>query len=146
MPNKLANAFIAAILRSPLHPLLGDSFAVIAVTGWKTGRRISTPINVSRMGEDLIVVSYRERTWWRNLRGNRAGELRLGGKTIPVKAEIIEQPKDVKDGLRACFERYPAYAKYFEIRMDPQGRIADADLEKAVRERLIIRLIAAPQA
>jgi hypothetical protein len=90
MPNPISNAFITAILRSPFHSLLGDSFGVITATGRRTGRRISTPINVSRMGEEFTAVSYRKRTWWRNLAGGRAGELQVGGKTIPVTARIID--------------------------------------------------------
>jgi hypothetical protein len=58
MPNSIANVFLMALLRSPLHPLLGDSLAVISLTGRKTGRRISTPINVAREGNGFSVVSF----------------------------------------------------------------------------------------
>jgi deazaflavin-dependent oxidoreductase (nitroreductase family) len=141
MPNPIGNAFISAILRSPLHPLLGDSFGVITVTGRKTGRRISTPINVARAADGFTVVSTRGRTWWRNLLDGRAGELRVGGKTVPVTARIADQPGEVRDGLKAYFERYPEYAKYFGIRRDERGVIPDADLARAAGERVIIRLI-----
>jgi deazaflavin-dependent oxidoreductase (nitroreductase family) len=141
MPTPIGNAFVLFLLRSPLHPLLGGSFAVITVTGRKTGRRISTPINVARAADGFTVVSYRSRTWWKNLLGGRAGELRVGGKTIPVTARIAEQPGEVRDGLKAYFERYPEYAKYFGIRRDEQGMIPEADLARAAGERVIIRLI-----
>ncbi len=141
MPTPFGNAFMSVLLRSPLHPLLGDSFAVITVTGRKTGRRISTPINVAREPEGFTVVSYRNRTWWRNLLGGRAGELLYQGKTIPVTARIADQPGEVRDGLKAYFDRYPDYAKYFGIRRDEQGAIAEADLTRAAGERVIIRLI-----
>jgi len=62
MPTPIGNAFITAILRSPLHSVLGYGFGLITVTGRRTGRRISTPINVSRLGEEFTVVSYRKRT------------------------------------------------------------------------------------
>jgi deazaflavin-dependent oxidoreductase (nitroreductase family) len=140
MPNPIANAFMKAIIRSPLHPLLGDSFAVITVTGRKTGRRISTPINVARTGEGFTVVSFRNRTWWRNLLGGRPGQLRVGGKTVPVTARILERPEEVRDGLKAYFERYPGYAKYFDIRSDGQGGVLQTDLERVAAERLIIQL------
>ena len=141
MPNPIGNAFMSAILRSPLHPLLGDSFGVITVTGRKTGRRISTPINIARAADGFTVVSFRNRTWWRNLLGGRAGELRAGGKTIPVTARIIEQPGEVQDGLKAYFDRYPEYSKFIGIRRDEQGVIPEADLARAAGDRVIIRLI-----
>jgi deazaflavin-dependent oxidoreductase (nitroreductase family) len=141
MPSSIANAFLTALLRSPLHPLLGESFAVITVTGRRTGRRISTPINVARLGEGYTAVSFRKRTWWRNLLGGRTGELRVGGKTVSVTARIIDQPAEVRDGLMAYFESYPGYAKYFEIRTDGQGRIADEDLVRVSKDRVIIQLL-----
>ncbi len=141
MPTPLGNAFMSILLRSPLHPLLGDSFAVITVTGRKTGRRISTPINVAQAADGFTVVSYRSRTWWRNLLGGRSGELRVGGKTIPVTARIADQQDEVRNGLKAYFERYPEYAKYFGIRRDKHGMIPEADLARAAGERVIILLI-----
>jgi len=46
----------------------------------------------------------------------------------------------VRDALKEYFERYPDYAKYFEFRCDPQGRILDGELERVAKDRLIIRL------
>jgi deazaflavin-dependent oxidoreductase (nitroreductase family) len=140
MPAPIGNVFMSALIRSPLHLLLGDGFAVITVTGRKTGRRISTPINVSRMDEGWMVMSLRARSWWRNLLGGRAGELHHRGKTFPVAARILDQPDDVKNALRQYFERHPAYAKFFEIRLDEQGRIPEEDLDRIARDRVIVRL------
>jgi deazaflavin-dependent oxidoreductase (nitroreductase family) len=110
-----------AMINSPLHPLLGDSFAVITVTGWKTGRSISTPINVSRDGDSYTVMSMRDRTWWRNLRGDKPARLRVGGKAFAVRGELIEDPGAVRDELKQYFHRYPDYAKYFNIRLTRGG-------------------------
>ncbi len=52
MPHPLADAFLMALLRSPLHPLLGDSFAVITVTGRKTGRPFSLRSTSRAKGTD----------------------------------------------------------------------------------------------
>jgi deazaflavin-dependent oxidoreductase (nitroreductase family) len=112
MPGLISNAFMKAILVSPLHAMPGDSFAVITVRGRKTGRRISTPINVSPQDGEFTVISYRNRTWWRNLRDGRKGELHHRGKTFPVTARIFEQPSQVPAELKAFFGRYPGHAKY----------------------------------
>jgi len=69
MPSALENFFMKAIINSPFHSLLGESFAVITFEGRKSGKRYSTPVNVARVDSTWIVVSMRERTWWRNLRG-----------------------------------------------------------------------------
>ncbi len=86
------------------------------------------------------MVSYRSRTWWRNLRDGRTGRLRVGGKTVAVSARIIDRPSDVADGLRAYFERYPGYAEYFGIRPEENGRIPEADLERIAKDRVMIHL------
>ncbi len=139
MPTAFGNAFMKAILYSPLHSLLGNSFGVIIVTGRKTGRRISTPINIAPQDEGWTVVSYRNRTWWRNLRDNRMGKLRVAGKTMTVKARILESASEVEAGLKDYFERYPAYAKYFGMRTDAGGKIPEEELKRVARDRVIIR-------
>jgi deazaflavin-dependent oxidoreductase (nitroreductase family) len=129
-----------AMINSPLHSLLGDSFAVITVTGRKTGRPISTPINVSHDEDSYTVVSMRNRTWWRNLGGDTPARLRVGGKTFPVRGEIVEDPGKVREELQKYFQKYPGYAKYFNVKLTPEGGFDSNDLQRAAEERLIIRL------
>ena len=56
------NSFIAWLLRSPLHGLLSGNTLLITVTGRKTGRPITTPVNYVRDGDRLWVISNRDRT------------------------------------------------------------------------------------
>ncbi len=129
-----------AMINSPLRSLHGDSFAVITVTGRKTGRSISTPINVSRDEGSYIVVSMRHRTWWRNLSGDTLARLRVSGRTFAVRGEIIEDPGAVGDEQRKYFKRYPDYAKHFNINLTPEGDLDPDGLQRAAEERLVIRL------
>ena len=145
MPGTLSNWFIRTMVNSPLHPLLGVSFAVITVHGRKTGKAYSTPINVAREGDAFTVVSLRDRTWWRNLRGGAVAELRVGGKQMAVRGEILEQPEQVVAGLVAYSQRYPHYAKYFKIQLGANSQMIREDLERVANERVIIRLCPAPE-
>jgi deazaflavin-dependent oxidoreductase (nitroreductase family) len=144
MPNLIANKFMQTMIASPLHPLLGGGFAVITVTGRKTGRRISTPINVSPQGTEFTVVSTRNRNWWKNLRDGKKGELRYQGKTISVTARIVDQASEVPAELKAFFGRYPGHAKYFGVRMDDHGSPLEEDLTRAAKDRVIIFLLTVP--
>jgi deazaflavin-dependent oxidoreductase (nitroreductase family) len=141
MPNPIANAMLALVLNSPLHALLGNSFAVISLSGRKTGRKISTPVNVAPEDGGYTVVSYRNRTWWRNLLGGRPGTLRVAGKNIAVTARIDDQPAAVRSGLQKYFERHPGYAKYFEVQSDGAGGFRSEDLDRVSADRVIIHLI-----
>jgi deazaflavin-dependent oxidoreductase (nitroreductase family) len=140
MPSVLGNLFIKGIVNSPLHPVLGSSFAVITVRGRKTGKPYSTPINVRREGDTYTIVSLRSRTWWRNLRAGAPAQLRVSGKRLAVGGEVVEGHDEVVEGLAAYFKRYPVYAKYFGIALGRDGQPAEQDLERAADERVIILL------
>ena len=140
MPSRLGNFFISALVRSPLHPLLGDSFAVISLRGRRSGRRISTPINVLRDGDTLMVVSMRARTWWRNLRSGEPASLRLAGNSHTVRGEVIEDPDQVGEELTRYFSHRPGDAKYFGVQLRADGSPSAGSLSHAARERVIIRL------
>lgn len=140
MPSKISNFFVKGILRSPLHPLLGPRFAVIAVTGVKTGKSFATPINITSCDGGYMVVSRRNRTWWRNLRGGRSGLLTASGKTLPVVGRVIEEPTEVVAGLDDYLQHHPGHARYFQVKLDSDGRPLAADLEEAAKQRIIVRL------
>jgi deazaflavin-dependent oxidoreductase (nitroreductase family) len=139
MPGKISNFFMKAIVNSPLHPLLGSRFAVITFEGRQSGKRYSTPINVTRDGDSFTAVSLRGRTWWRNLRGGRAASLRVAGKRYAVRGEVVEDRAAVVDGLAQYFKQNPGYAKYFGVQLAPDGELLSEDLGRAADERVIIR-------
>ena len=140
MPNAISNFFMKTIVNSPLHPLLGNRFAVITFEGRKSGKRYSTPINVTQAGDTFTAVSLRSRNWWRNLRGGRGAELRVSGRQYTVRGEVLEDHGGVIDGLTQYFKQNPGYAKYFGVRLAPNGEPASEDLDRAANERVIIRL------
>ena len=59
--------FMTWMLRSPFHIFMGGVL-LITVTGRKSGRAISTPVNYARDGDTLLVTSKTDRTWWKNVR------------------------------------------------------------------------------
>ena len=91
--NRLANPFVALLLRSPLHGLLGGSVALITVTGRKSGRRYTTPVQFVRRGATLYVTSRPERRWWRNLRDEAPVALQLGGRRVNAVAAVLSSPE-----------------------------------------------------
>lgn len=140
MSTNIIHRTIMALVRSPLHTLLGESWAVIQVRGLKTGQLYTLPINLVRDGETMIVVSYKHRTWWRNLREGQHAMLRIGGKDLEVRGELVEADEDVRNGLLWFFEKYPGYARYFNVQRGKDGRPFPEDLERLVQERVLIRL------
>ena len=140
MPSTIGNFFMKSIVNSPLHPLLGNKFAVITVEGRQTGKLYSTPINVTKDGDLFIAVSLKSRSWWRNLRGGQLAKLRLSGKQYAVRGEVVEDRDRVADGLAHYFKQNPGYARHFGMRLAPDGELAKDELDRAANERVMIRL------
>ena len=105
--NKVGNPFVSFLLQSPLHGLLGAKFMLITVTGRKTGRTFTTPVNYVREGDVLTVISRKDRTWWRNLSEPAPvfvrikGRKRAGmGRVLPLEgAELIAAVQDFYAGM-----------------------------------------------
>ena len=79
--------------------MLSGSTMLITVTGRKTGRSYTTPVNFVRRGNDLYVISRPERTWWRNLRLAARATVFLEGREYGAQGEVVS-PNDAQ--LRAA--------------------------------------------
>jgi hypothetical protein len=90
------NPILTWLLRSPFHGMLSSSTMLITVTGCKSGKAIRTPVNYVDMGEELLTVSFRRRTWWRNLRGGAPVTLWLRGRNVKAHSVIIEDDEGVQ--------------------------------------------------
>jgi deazaflavin-dependent oxidoreductase (nitroreductase family) len=100
-PSK-SNRFVTFMLRSPLHVFMGG-IMLITVTGRKSGRAITTPVNYVRDGDTLLITSKVDRTWWKNLRGGAPVTLLINGKTYQAHATVIEDRATVEHELLRFF-------------------------------------------
>jgi deazaflavin-dependent oxidoreductase (nitroreductase family) len=100
-PSK-SNRFVIWMLHSPLRVFMGD-ITLITVTGRKTGRAISTPVNYVEDGETLLITSKNDRTWWKNLRGGAPVTMLIKGKTYQAEATVSEDCTVVEPELLRFF-------------------------------------------
>jgi deazaflavin-dependent oxidoreductase (nitroreductase family) len=137
------NAIMAWVLRSPLHGLLSQSTMVMTYTGRKSGKVYSTPMNYVRVreagGDVFLTTSYRQRAWWRNLRGGAPVVLRVQGKDLKARAEVIEAETGVAEGLKRFLLSVPAWAQYYNVKLDPDGKPTASDVAEATKTRVIVR-------
>lgn len=101
---------------------------------------ISTPTNYLRDGNTLWVISWRERTWWRNLRGGGNVRVLLAGKSVEGRGQVIEEKKAVAQSLFEYYRKVPPYAKYAQIGLDAAGIPISADCERAALKLVIVRI------
>jgi deazaflavin-dependent oxidoreductase (nitroreductase family) len=138
--NQLGNKFISLVLRSPFHGMLSKSTLLITVKGRKTGRKYTTPVNYLRRGDVLTIISFRSRTWWRNLRSGSEVTLQLRGRKVKGKGDVIEDESGVADALTDYFQQAPNYAKYFSVTFDEAGQPNRADVDREARIRVVIHV------
>jgi deazaflavin-dependent oxidoreductase (nitroreductase family) len=138
--NQVGNQFMKVILRSPFHGLLSGSIVLITVTGQKSGKAYTIPVNYLRQGDILSIVSLRNRTWWRNLRGGSPVTLRLQGQDVKRWGKVIEDDQGVAAGLAAHLQQAPRYAKYFGVTLNSSGQLRSEDIALAAQTRVVIQV------
>jgi len=134
------NTLINWVLRSPFHGLLSNGMMLLTVTGRKSGRKISTPVNYLRDENTLWVISWRERTWWRNLRGGANVWILLTGLGAEGRGLVIEETEQVTQSLFEYYQKAPQYAKYVKIGLDSAGKPILADCERAAQKMVMVRI------
>ncbi|MBI5030194.1 MAG: nitroreductase family deazaflavin-dependent oxidoreductase [Chloroflexi bacterium] len=138
--NQIGNQFVKAILCSPLHGLLSRSFVVLTLTGRKSGKAYSTPVNYQRQGNILRIVSFRNRTWWRNLRGGAPLIVRLNGREVEGWGSVAESNETVTAELLAYLSSAPQVAKYFDVTLDSKGCPKSEDVAQAARTHVMLQI------
>lgn len=135
------NGAVAALLRSPLHPLVSGQMMLITYTGRKSGVTYSTPVNYVRDEEVLWIVSSRERTWWRNMRGGLPVSLRLCGREAPAAAVVVESEAGVAKALNRICELDARYARALGIVVAENGTADEDALRRAAQSRVVVRAV-----
>lgn len=133
------NDFMSWVLRSPFHGMLSNGMMLITVTGRKTGKTYTTPVEYYEENGYLWVVSSRARTWWRNLKGGAGVGLVLKRNPIQGFAETEMDEKVVSTQLTSYLRHSPMAAKPMGIRMENKSPNAD-DLARAAKDRLFVRI------
>ncbi len=140
MPQDWYNPIVKFLLRSPLHGAMSGSTLLITYTGRKSGKRYSLPVSYIRKHNTLTSVSSRSRIWWRNLRGEATVELLLQGQQHKAVGEVLEDPVEVVEGLRAYLLQAPQLARFFNIAHDEEGKPDQHDLEREAKDLVLIKL------
>jgi hypothetical protein len=140
------NPLIAGVLRSPLHWLLSPGLMLITVTGRRSGRRSTFPVGYQRDGDELTVMvsEARRKSWWRNFEEPAPIELRLRGRALRGRAEVV-RPGSVAFE-RACartLRRMPWLDRAFGIDYDRRRGLDEAQLEALGRQIAVVRIVLA---
>jgi deazaflavin-dependent oxidoreductase (nitroreductase family) len=133
------NDFMTWVLRSPLHGMLSGGMMLITITGRKTGRQYTTPVGYYEESGYLWVITSRDRTWWKNLRGGAAVELFMKRRLVTGFAELELDEKAVQTRMAEYLQHVPQAAGPMKIRMERQTPNAE-DIARTAKDRLFVKI------
>lgn len=100
---------------------------------------MTTPVGYYREGDDLWVITSRDRTWWKNLRGGANVELLLKRKPVSAFAEPNLDEQAVEARMVEYLKHVPQAAKPMKVRMD-NGKPNAEDIARTAKDRLFVRI------
>lgn len=112
------NDFMAWVLRSPFHGMLSGGMLLVTVTGRKTGKAYTLPVEYMEDDDSLWVMSKLNRRWWRNLEGEATVSLVLRRKVLQGVGRLHTDPSVVQSRLAAYLRHMPMSAKALGVRME----------------------------
>jgi deazaflavin-dependent oxidoreductase (nitroreductase family) len=133
--QKFFNVLVRGLLRSPLHRVLSGRLAVVTVTGRKTGREYRIPVGyVEHDGEILVGAPG---TWTRNLRGGASARVRVHGRELLVRGDVITDADQAAPLYKFVLARNPTHGRFVGVELDEQGE-PERDQLRAAFERGVV--------
>jgi deazaflavin-dependent oxidoreductase (nitroreductase family) len=96
--QKLYNPIVSWLLRFPLHGLMSGSTMLITFSGRKSGKSYTTPVNYVWDDRTSLVVSPKNRLWWRNLRGGIPVTVRVRAQNLRGVGQAFEGEEALEEG------------------------------------------------
>ena len=88
----MGNVVMRPLLRSRMGARIHE-LALLSFTGHKSGRRYTIPVGYHELDEAGVILT--ASPWRANLRGGADVDLTHDGVTLPMRAELIEEPEEV---------------------------------------------------
>lgn len=133
-PPRWVNRSMSVMLRTPgLRRLLGRQFALITVTGGRTGRSYTTPVQYLEVDGSYVVTSQIHRRWWRNIDVEPEVSLLVAGDEVAGRARILRDEAS-HELLSTCLSQVPRLAKFYGVAIDEDGPdpVGVADLAELI--------------
>ena len=127
------------LLKSPLHVMISENTMIVYFKGRKSGKAYHVPIDYLRINDTLLTVSFKERTWWRNLRGGANVTILLKGKLVPAHALVVEDNQEVAEGLKEFIGQNQQAVRIFGVKLGVNGQPELESLQQAAKKRVIVR-------
>ena len=128
---RAVNVPMRAVLSLPFATPLSGNLMLISYTGRKTGKAYRQPVSYARDGETLLTPGGGR--WTLNLGGGRPARVRLRGRDMPARAELVTDPAEVERLLGVITRENPRAARFIPIPRRADGRLEPEPLDAALR-------------
>ena len=133
------NGLLGALLRSPLHRVMGANMLLFSYTGRRTGRRYAFPLGCHRDGADII--AFAGNPWWKGFRAPLPVTVWLQGRRIAGTAQAALDPGERAALLGAFLRARPDYARYYSVTLGPDGQPEAESLRRAAERTVPVRIV-----
>jgi deazaflavin-dependent oxidoreductase (nitroreductase family) len=133
---RAVNVPMRAVLGLPFPTPLSGSLMLVSYAGRKTGKRYRQPVSYVRDGETLLTPGGGR--WTLNVGGGRAVRIRVRGRDVAARADLVSDAAEVERLLGVITARNPRAARFIPIARRPDGRLDQEALGAALRHGFTI--------
>lgn len=126
----MLNVPMRVLLRLPIPTPLSGRLMLVSFTGRKTGKAYQQPVSYVQQGDTLLTPGGGR--WKSNLRDGQPVWIRLRGRNVLVRPEIIKDPDEIEHLLAVMTAANPSVSAFVGIPQGPDGRLDRGRLETAV--------------
>jgi F420H(2)-dependent quinone reductase len=127
----LFNVPVRVLLGLPFSTPLSGRLMLISYTGRKTGKAYRQPVSYVETGDMLFTPGGGNWKW--NLQDGRLVRIRLRGREVLARAELVKDPDEIEQLLAMMTAANPAVSAFVGVPKGPDGRLDRERLETAVR-------------
>jgi deazaflavin-dependent oxidoreductase (nitroreductase family) len=139
---KIANPFVKALLRSPLHGIASKNVALLHFRGRKSGREFVTPLSYVRENGTVCLLSAHGTRWWMNLREEGTPvSIEIARETVAGKARLWDGDSEaLRERVRRYLTALPRDAKVYGIKLDESKRPVEESLAEVAPELVFVEV------
>jgi deazaflavin-dependent oxidoreductase (nitroreductase family) len=126
---KWVNIPMRTLLRSPFKTPLSSRLMLVSYTGRRTGRAYRQPVSYARDGDTLLTPGGGK--WKLNLREGEPVRLRVAGRDVVARPELVRDAKEADRLLRRMVASNPRLSSFVPF-IERDGTIERSKLEAAL--------------
>jgi hypothetical protein len=128
---RILNVPMRLLLGAPIATPAGKRLMLVYLTGRKTGRHYKQPVSYVPEGETLLTPGGGR--WKLNLVDGRPEHVRLRGRDISLRPELVRDPVEVDRLLGVMSAKNPMVGRFVPIPKGANGHYDRDRLELAIR-------------